>query len=493
MNPSTRLAVGISGFAAYFPCYRVNLEDWCRWTGDSWEKVSSIVGRSFRMRAPDENAYTMAATAALRLIQAYDIDPRRVGYFALGTESSTDNSTGAVIVKGMVNDALRALGAPPLARQCEVPEFKHACLGGVYAMKAAARYVALDGADKLAIVVCADIAEYARGSSGEATQGAGAVAMLLEAQPKLLAFDLARAGSASDYRGPDFRKPFARYTGQTPSAHGQLRDFPVFNGKYSTSCYLDETLLAMADLFAKDTATVSTARWNETAAAFLHRPYRRMAETGLAASYLLALARGGSAGCAQLADLARAADVDPAVLVAELQAWPQLYDPLGDATADPYPATLETLRALRAHPQYQQQVLDKMQLGDAAMHECGNLYTASMPGWLAAGLEEAAATGASLSGASILAFGYGSGDAAEVVPMTVVDGWQTAAARIGFSAALDGAVDLDQARYQQLHDDLSIDDSVEPRAATFVIDRVGCAHPRGGLDDRGIEYYRFVR
>src|SRR5512143_393128 len=226
LSGAARPVVGISGFAAYLPCYRVNLQDWCRWTGDSGDKVASVVGRSFRMRAPDENAYTMAATAVLRLIRAYDVDPRRIGYFALGTESSTDNSIGAVIVKGMVNDALRELGAPALGRHCEVPEFKHACLGGVYAMKAAARYVALDGFDKLAIVVCADIAEYARGTSGEATQGAGAVAMLIESQPKLLQFDLARSGSASDYRGPDFRKPFTRYVGQTPSQHGQIRDFP---------------------------------------------------------------------------------------------------------------------------------------------------------------------------------------------------------------------------------------------------------------------------
>src|SRR5262245_60645386 len=225
-QPGRRPSVGISGLTTYLPRFRVSLEDWCRWTGDSWEKVSAVVGRSFRMRAPNENAYTMAATAALRLIQAYDVDPRRVGYFALGTESSNDNSIGAVIVKGMVNDALRSLGAPPLGRHCEVPEFKHACLGGVYAMKSAARYVALDGADKLAIVVCADIAEYARGSSGEATQGAGAVALLIEQQPTLLEFDLARGGSASDYRGPDFRKPFIRYVGQTPSQHGQIRDFP---------------------------------------------------------------------------------------------------------------------------------------------------------------------------------------------------------------------------------------------------------------------------
>ena len=63
--PGARPTVGISGFAAYLPCYRVNLEDWCGWTGDSWAKVSNVIGRSFRMRAPDENAYTMAATPPL--------------------------------------------------------------------------------------------------------------------------------------------------------------------------------------------------------------------------------------------------------------------------------------------------------------------------------------------------------------------------------------------------------------------------------------------
>ena len=70
---------------------------------------------------------------------------------------------------------------PRLSRHCEVPEFKHACLGGVYALKArrALRGAATRG-DKLAIVVCADVAEYERGSSGEQTQGAGAVAMLVE-------------------------------------------------------------------------------------------------------------------------------------------------------------------------------------------------------------------------------------------------------------------------------------------------------------------------
>ena len=164
-------SVGISGFAVYVPPYRVDLEQWCDWTGSDWSKIESVIGRSFRMRGPHQSIYTMAATSALRLIEQYDIDPTTVGFLGLGTESSTDNSAGAVIVRGMLDDALRAKGLPPLSRHCEVPEVKHACLGGVYAMKHALRYLALETEPRCAIVISADIAEYERGSSGEPTQG----------------------------------------------------------------------------------------------------------------------------------------------------------------------------------------------------------------------------------------------------------------------------------------------------------------------------------
>jgi hydroxymethylglutaryl-CoA synthase len=100
--------VGISGFAIYVPPYRVDLESWCEWTGTPWEKTRAVVGRSFRMRGPAQSVYTMAATAVMRLIERYDIDPQRVGFLGLGTESSTDNSAGAVIIKGMLDEALHA-------------------------------------------------------------------------------------------------------------------------------------------------------------------------------------------------------------------------------------------------------------------------------------------------------------------------------------------------------------------------------------------------
>ena len=58
--------VGISSMALYVPPFRVPLEEWCAWTNNPWEKIQNIVGRSFRVCAPDENVYTMAANAVLR-------------------------------------------------------------------------------------------------------------------------------------------------------------------------------------------------------------------------------------------------------------------------------------------------------------------------------------------------------------------------------------------------------------------------------------------
>ena len=85
----TKQEIGISGLASYFPPYRVSLSDWCRWTGDNWNKVASVVGHSYRMPGARQNAYTMAATALMRLIDQYGVDPSRIGFLGLGTESST--------------------------------------------------------------------------------------------------------------------------------------------------------------------------------------------------------------------------------------------------------------------------------------------------------------------------------------------------------------------------------------------------------------------
>jgi hydroxymethylglutaryl-CoA synthase len=477
---------GISGFSVYLPPHRVQLEDWCRWSGDQWDKVSTVIGNSFRICGANENAYTMAATAVLQLIERYDVDPAQVGFLGFGTESSTDNSAGAVIIKGMVNQALKAKNAPELARECEVPEFKHACLGGMYALKAATRYVATDGGDRVAIVVCADIAEYARASSGEPTQGAGAVAMLVEPQARLLSLSLAQAGSASAYRGADFRKPFTRFMGQTPGRFGQPRDFPVFNGKYSTTCYVDEVLAAARHLFAKATDRPSELL-REMKATFLHRPYQRMAETGLAFTFLLALALGDADDQRELAEYAHGAQIDPDALAAELVASPDVHALIeaGAPGTELYPLSSAAVRYLRDTAQFAELSTD---YGHQQMREVGNLYTASLPAWMAAGLEQAAQQGERSSGDRILAVGYGSGDAAELIPMQLADEWQQMAQRIGFDQALNAPIDLDEAAYVALHD--GGDEALSSRVpGVFYIDMVGSN--TDGFSDLGIEYYRY--
>ena len=393
---------GLSGMAAYVPPYRVSLEQWCAWTGNDWEKVRAVVGHGFRLRSPRQDVYTLAANAALRLILQYELDPSRLGFLGLGTESSTDNAVGAIVIKGMLNARLAELGLPLLPRDLQVPEFKHACLGGIYALKDALRYVAFDGRGRQALVISADCAVYARGSSGEATQGAGAVAMLVEQDPQLLEVDLLHAGSSSDYRGVDFRKPMR--------CGDVFSEFPVFNGKYSTQCYIDAVGQALNTMLAK-LALQPQAYFDTISAAFLHRPYKKLPYTALP-------------GCAA-----------------------------------------------------------KLALGQGVMMELGNLYTAALPAWLAAGLEEACESDIALG--ALLAIGYGSGDAAEALPLHVAANWRARVPRM--TQVLAGAIDLTQAQYMALH---AGDAHAVPVPHGFVTERFGNSNGPD-LYDRGVAYYAY--
>jgi hydroxymethylglutaryl-CoA synthase len=484
--------IGISGLAAYVPPYRVWLEDWCDWTNNQWPKIREVVGRSFRVRGSNHSVYTMAANAVIRLIDQYDVDPSRVKFLGLGTESSTDNSAGAIIVKGMVDRALQARGKPPISRSCEVPEFKHACLGGVYGMKGAIRHLALDGAGSQAIVVCADIAEYARGSSGEPTQGAGAVAMLLEENPTLAVVDLIGSGSASDYRIMDFRKPMSRFCRQDRSESHQVQDFPVFNGKYSTTCYIDETLHALNDMYEKRGLN-SIEHLRSLRTLFLHRPYRRMPETGWAVSYLFALGQGSAEDRAELASYCYEAGVDVEALLAEMISKPEVSNLAAPERLqfEVYPMAMAVLRAFRASRHYRHEILDKLRLGSDTMLDLGNLYTAALPAWMAAGFEQALEEDSLSAGEEVLTLGYGSGDAAEVIPFYMAENWQEPASKIKFADAMEMTLDLNQQQYEALHDGRHAQDLDYVARNEFVIDRVGQIDERH-FSDLGIEYYRYI-
>jgi hydroxymethylglutaryl-CoA synthase len=157
---------------------------------------------------------------------------------------------------------------------------------------------------------------------------------------------------------------------------------------------------------------------------------------------------------------------------------------------EPYPSASAVVKAARNAPALKAILRDKMRLGSDKMRELGNLYTAALPAWLAAGFEHALEDGADLAGQTVLAMGYGSGDAAEAIPLHVCQGWREAASKIGFARALEGAIELTREQYEQRHDGVDIQIDYVPNNE-FVIERIG-HRVTGDFQDIGVEYYRFV-
>ena len=132
-----------------------------------------------------------------------------------------------------------------------------------------------------------------------------------------------------------------------------------------------------------------------------------------------------------------------------------------------------------------------MSLGSEAMKDIGNVYCAALPAWIAAGLEDAYERGLDLAGGKVLAIGYGSGDAAEAIPMTVaptgrrrprrsVSRRRSSRTRTSRESVREPARHRQRARPHRSPED------------GFVIQSIGSsANPN--FSDEGVEYYRFVR
>ena len=90
-----------------------------------------------------------------------------------------------------------------------------------------------------------------------------------------------------------------------------------------------------------------------------------------------------------------------------------------------------------------------------------------------------------------MTLGYGSGDAAEVIPFFMADGWREATQKIGFSDAMQFSIDLTDEQYIALHDGRTVKGLGYIPQNEFVIDRVGRSDERH-FADLGIEYYRYV-
>jgi len=204
-----------------------------------------------KMSFPDvhQDVVTFAANAVYKLILQENLNPKDIALIYVGTESAVDSSKPiATYITSLLEQQL----GEESFNNCDTLDMTFACIGAVDALQINLDFIRLNPTKK-AIVVATDNAKYDLNSTGEYTQGAGAIAMLVTANPRVLAFSQEVGVSAQGVF--DFFKP-RRYvskeeilnTTDNPEWFGILeneiafyKEQPVFDGQYSNQCYINRT------------------------------------------------------------------------------------------------------------------------------------------------------------------------------------------------------------------------------------------------------------
>ncbi|MEM7482038.1 MAG: hydroxymethylglutaryl-CoA synthase [Acidobacteriota bacterium] len=214
-----RPATGIASIGLAFPPLALPVEELATLRGVDPNKYTLGLGcREMALCPKDYGVVDMAVEAARRALDRWDGDRERIALLAVGTETALDMS------RPLSAWVAESLGLAGRVRSYEV---KHACYGGTLALRQATEW-RLSGAARTAsgdtqaaLVIAADVALYEPEDPGEPTQGAGAVAMVVDG-PEVAAIDTA----SYPYSEPAF--DFWRPVGQ---------DFPNVEGPLSLDCY----------------------------------------------------------------------------------------------------------------------------------------------------------------------------------------------------------------------------------------------------------------
>lgn len=423
-----RNQIGIDDMAAYIPSLCLPIEALAEARDIEYAKLNKGLGLT-SMALPDrhEDTASLAANAVFEIIQRNKIDPRTIGRIYMGTESSFDGSKPmASYVLQMLTAQLEEQYGKDCFLHCDVVDLTFACIGAVDALQNTLDWVR-SGADRTGIVVASDIAWYDLASTGEYTQGAGAVAMLVKENPRLMAInpDWGIASQAVY----DFFKPVRRLSkadlveevvsaqglnGNTGSKlYGQLMDAqdsawsdneapnfvlhsetPVFDGPFSNLCYQERIAQAL-DHFAQSKVDFSALRdWDRM---IFHLPYAFQARRMYTALFLEEKMNRG-----ELAAIEEQIG----------QKLPEYTDFEEEAAFQK--AKGKFLRALGKTDVYRAFVQEKIEKGERASSLVGNLYTGSIWLSLMSSLEADLKEQETMEGQVLGFFAYGSGSKSKV-------------------------------------------------------------------------------
>jgi hydroxymethylglutaryl-CoA synthase len=232
--------IGVDHIAAYIPNQYLALEDLALARNvDPKKFLIGLGNREMSIASASEDVVVLASNAGKQVLEEADVDPGDVGLLIVGTESAIDRAKPTAT---HVHELLR------IGNSCRVFDITHACAGATYGVLSAIDWLQNEK-NKYALVIASDIAYYGKGTPGEPTQGAGAVAILLSSKPRLVTLNELGNYSKNVY---DFWKPWDE-------------KFPIVDGVYSSQCYLE----AVNSCFKKQNIA-------QDAAFLYHTPYPKL-------------------------------------------------------------------------------------------------------------------------------------------------------------------------------------------------------------------------
>lgn len=244
--------IGIDKIGLALPEYVLNLSDLAQARNIDPNKYKiGLMQEAMAIAPVTQDIVTLGAQAADCILT--DDDKAAVDMIILGTETGIDQSkAAAVYIHGL-------LGIQPFARSIEL---KEACYSAAAGLEIARNHILAHPESKV-LVIASDIAKYGLQSGGEPTQGAGAVAMLVSANPRILILNGDNVYQTRDVM--DFWRP-------------NYSPYPQVDGHFSTIQYTDCLTTTFEHYQKKHNKTLS-----DFAAICLHIPFAKQGLKGLRA------------------------------------------------------------------------------------------------------------------------------------------------------------------------------------------------------------------
>ena len=427
------MAAGIDDIAIYIPRLYVDANDFAVARGLDPEKLQKGLGVS-QMAIVDTNQdpACLAANACLKIMQRNKLSPDNIGRLYVSTESSFDESKA---MNSYVIGMLEQVYGQGAFEHCGGVETKFACVSGSYALYDNTNWIRAGEAEgKHALVVVSDIAKYDMGTSGEMTQGAGAVAMLLNDEPRLLSFD-PKVTSTSIKDEYDFYRPFGKET-------------PIVHGQYSNLLYMIQVRKAL-EAYKKKVISTGLIKMEPGETILdhidylnMHLPYSNMGKKALA--YLVRH---------EWRQLPRWRKIIQSIGMEE----PIPKDPRGTIESvlgdqEFMAKDHEFTKAFTRTQEYQEVYESKLASSLIASKMIGNLYTASLYLGFRSSLEFEYQKGIDLDGKRVGFGSYGSGSSAMVFSGVIQEEYKEIVKNMNLESEIGNRKKLTLGEYEELHE-----------------------------------------